>query len=128
MDPVIYEQSRSKMARTGMAFGVAALVSSIIFFTMPFVAMGFAGFGILFTVLSKGNLPKLAKEGHIAIATSLVALLVSVGILVSVFSALKNNPDYRKNVVELMSSVYGEDFETVYGISVEDALNETLGQ
>lgn len=128
MDPVIYEQLRSKMARTGMAFGIASIVSAIIFFSLPYIAIGFGAFGILFSVLGKGHLPKYGKEGKIGITSGVIGLVICIGILVSVVTALKTNPEYRSNIAELMSTMYGSEFEDTYGISIDDALNEALGK
>lgn len=128
MDPYIYEQQRMKMCKTAMAFGISSAICSIVFFSMPYMAIGFGGFAILFSVLSKGVNPKMDKEGKLGFATGIIGLVVSLVIIISVFSALKNNPEYRQNVAELISTMYGSEFEQEYGISIEDALKETIGE
>ena len=92
------------------------------------MAIGFGAFGVLLSVLAKGHLPKMGREGKIGITTGLIGIGICIAVLASVTSALKTNPDYRKNVTELMDMFYGEEFENEYGISLDEALDEVLGK
>ncbi len=128
MDPIIYEQNRARMVRTGMAFGLGALATSILFFTVPYLSLALAGFGIIISFLAKGNKSKYDKEGRIGLWTSLIAIVVSVFVITSVITALKINPEYRKNVSELLDMVYeqsyGETYEGAEGDTIGDLFNE----
>lgn len=128
MDPIIYEQNRSRMVKTGMAFGIASLVCAITMFSVPYLAIGFGAFGIMFSLLARGSNRKLDKDGKVGVTTGIIGLGICIVIFASVFHALSTNDVYRKNVAGLMETLYGQTFEDDYGISVEDALDELLGK
>lgn len=128
MDPIIYEQNRIRMAHLGMSFGIAALVSSIFMFTVPFIGIALAAVAILLCYFSKGSRTTYCKESRIGFTTSLVALAISVFIFYSVFHAMKTNPDYRKNVTELFDTVYKEAFTDEEVKSIEDMMDSFFGE
>ena len=80
--PPRYYDGSQNFATLSLVMGILALVSLCCF---PFISIPFAGLGILFSCLSKGKFsrPGPAKAG-MAISTALLAILLTLGILVSV--------------------------------------------
>src|SRR5699024_3854155 len=80
--PPRYYDGSQNFATLSLGMGILALVSLCCF---PFISIPFAGLGILFSCLSKGKFsrPGPAKAG-MAISTALLAILLTLGILVSV--------------------------------------------
>lgn len=80
--PPRYYDGNQNFATLSLVMGILALVSLCCF---PFISIPFAGLGILFSCLSKGKFsrPGPAKAG-MAISSALLAILLTLGILVSV--------------------------------------------
>ena len=127
MDPVMYEESRLRFVRLSHTFSIGALVMTIMLASVPFVAIGFACLSILFALISKGYGTKLTRDSRASVTTSVIAILVSVGIIVYSFVMLATNPEVRQSVIDYANMLYGEDYEEMLGFSFEDLFNGLFG-
>lgn len=118
-----YYLSKLRMQGRAKSLGIAALVTSIFFATVPIIGIVLACLAILFAFLAKGEDLKMSRDCRVAVGTSVAALLVGLYIMGSVLFALKINDEYRQNVAEYMdqinSAMYPEENMPSYGELLE---------
>ena len=117
-----YIFKQTKMAKTAMAFGIAAIVFALIY--MPYFSIPLGCFALLFAVLSKGNSFSFSREGKIALLTGVAGIAIAVMIFAKVYNALATDADYRKNIAEYAEMLYGDTYEELYGESIADMMEE----
>ncbi len=127
MDPVIYEESRQRLVRLSHTFSVGALVMTILLASIPYVAISFACLAILFAIMSKGYGCKFTPESKSSVITSVIAIVVSIGIIAYAVITLFTNPEVRQGVIDYAEMLYGEDYEEMLGFSFEELFNGLFG-
>ena len=128
MDQYLHEETRLKMAHRAKAFGIAALASSVILFSIPYIAIGLGFLALMFGILSKGYKPSFDKDAKFGMGLSVVAICIGVGILGSTVYKLYNDTDYRNSILNTIDQFYGEEYEDAYGESFSDMFNEMIGE
>lgn len=127
MDRYLYEENRLKMAHRAKSFGIAALASAVILFSIPYIAIGLGFLSILFAILSKGYKPKIDKDAKVGIAVAVLGIVVSFSILGSTFYKLYSDVEYRNTVTTIVDQMYGSEYEEQYGESFSDMINKLFG-
>lgn len=106
MQRELYFFSRYKMRKRAKMFGIASLVTLVIFIYFPIISFILAALAVLFAVLSKGGEETLSRDGKVAMYTGLATILIFVYIFGRMFYALKTNPEYRRQLGESMDQIY----------------------
>ena len=127
MDRYLYEETRLTLVRRARNFAVASLSCSIILFSAPYIALGLGFFAILFAFLSKGYRPKMDKEAVTAVKFAVAGIIISFSILFSLTYRLATDKEYRNDVITVMDSFYGAEYESQYGMKPSDVLNQWFG-
>ena len=127
MDRYLYEETRLNLVRRARNFAVASLSCSIILFSAPYIALGLGFFAILFAFLSKGYRPKMDKEAVTAVKFAVAGIIISCSILFSLTYKLATDKEYRNDVISVMDSFYGTEYEAQYGMKPSDMLNQWFG-
>ncbi|MBR5945309.1 MAG: hypothetical protein IKZ94_10230 [Lachnospiraceae bacterium] len=127
MDRYLYEETRLNLVRRARNFAVASLSCSIILFSAPYIALGLGFFAILFAFLSKGYRPKMDKEAVTAVKFAIAGICISAGIIFSLTYKLATDTEYRNDVITVMDSFYGTEYEAQYGMKPSDVLNKWFG-
>jgi len=117
---------KDKMSRRAMIMGIASIVTA--FMSMPFISVPLASFAILFAILSKGGSYKLSKDARTAVYTACIGIFLAVAITAKVSNALATDEEYRNNVAQLADTLYGDDYQEVYGESFSDMLNRMFSE
>ncbi|MBO4679177.1 MAG: hypothetical protein J5626_05860 [Lachnospiraceae bacterium] len=127
MDRYLYEETRLNLVRRARNFAVASLSCSIILFSAPYIALGLGFFAILFAFLSKGYRPKMDKEAVTAVKFAAAGIIISCTILFSLTYKLATDKEYRNDVISVMDSFYGTEYEAQYGMKPSDILSQFFG-
>ena len=127
MDRYLYEETRLNLVRRARNFAVASLSCSIILFSAPYIALGLGFFAILFAFLSKGYRPKMDKEAVTAVKFAAAGIIISCTILFTLTYKLATDKEYRNDVISVMDSFYGTEYEAQYGMKPSDMLNQWFG-
>lgn len=128
MDRTYYLFSKERMKRRARLCGIAGLACAFLFSSVPYISLGLGGFAILWALLSRGNDYKLSKEAEIGVYTGIGAILVTLFMFAIAIFTLKTNDEYRNTVIDTFESVYGSQYEELYGESLTDRLNRLLGE
>lgn len=114
MNIFAHEEARLRMSQTARSAGFAAIISSAIFFSIPFIPLGIGCFAILLAFLSKGyhsGFDANAKAGVILGTVAIVASLIIMGY--SVYSVLMHPELYTETydfINDYFTNLYGEDY------------------
>jgi len=127
MDKYLYEEYRLKMAHRARSFGIAAIASAAVLFSIPYIAIGLGFLAILFAILSKGYKPHLDRDAKFGVGISIIAICVGLTILGSTFYKLYTDADYRNSVTQAVDMLYGDSYEEMYGESFSDMMDTFFG-
>ena len=127
MDSTLYEENRLKMAHRAKSFGFAALMCSVILFSIPYIAIGLGFLALLFGALSKGYKPKVDRDAKFGMTFAAIAIAIGIGVISSSFYKLATDAEYRGLVSEALDGIYGETYEEMYGENPSDILDEWFG-
>ena len=127
MDKFAYEETRLKYAHKARSFGIAAIASSLILYSIPYIAMGLGFFAILFAILSKGYKPTIDKDAKFGILFATIGICISVGVLGTTFYKFFNDEAYRNQIFSTIEQLYGDEYEDLYGESITDMWDSYTG-
>ncbi len=120
MNPQEYIYRQHKMSRLALSFGIASVIFN--FMLMPYIAIPLGCFAILFAALSRGNSLSFSKEGWIALIAGLAGVIIACSMFVKVYNALTTNEQYRNDILQYAETLYGDQYEELYGESLSDIM------
>ena len=127
MDKYLNEETRLNLVRRSRNFAVACLSCSLVMYYAPAISLGLGFFSILFAFLSKGYRPKMDKEAVTAVKFAVAGIVISCFLLFSAYYKLATDSEYRNNVTTAIHSVYGDQYESLYGSTPSDIINKWFG-
>ena len=67
------------------------------------------------------------KEAVTAVKFAIAGICISLGIIFSLTYKLATDKEYRNDVITVMDSFYGSEYEAQYGMKPSDVLNKWFG-
>lgn len=127
MEPIIYEEARSRMARTARTMGIVAVIIIIAIPTLAILGLMLGAFAVLLAFLSTDKKHGVEK---IALTTGAIAIVASITLFTTATLKFVNDTAFRHAKFDEIASVYQEFYGPEYAefvIELKDYCDEKIG-